>query len=193
MSLRRSLLLLLLLLLHAGAGTVVDAQSRSRSYIEVTIGGSALVGYLPFNGEHYRRRSGHGLVAFGHQGDVTRSLLAALHVGLLTAPTGSDGWCRATPLGGCLQEYPLGGIVAITIGGRSLESLWRYVELTAGPAVVVPYNTGTGTTIGLFSVGRIGTPPGFYLSPGLSFHGIVTPMDGTVMFAAGVGVSLRTW
>jgi hypothetical protein len=185
--------LLFLLVLSSGTWTPVEAQSRSRSYIEVTIGGSALVGHAPFNGEHYRRRSIHALVALGHQADVTRTLVAALHVGLLTAPTGSDGWCRPTPLGGCLQEYPLGGLVALTIGGRPLQSLWRHLELTAGPAVVVPYHTGTGTTIGLFAVGRLGTPPGFYLSPGLSFHGIVTPMDRTVMFAAGLGVSLRTW
>ena len=143
--------LLLLLVLNCGTWTSSEAQSRSRSYIEVTIGGSALLGYAPFNGEDYRRRSIHALIALGHQADVTRTLLAALHVGLLTAPTGSDGWCRPTPLGSCLQEYPLGSLVALTIGGRPLQSLWRHLELTAGPAVVIPYYTGTGTTIGLYS------------------------------------------
>lgn len=179
------------LLTSLGHAAVLDAQTRSRSYIEVSLGGSRLLGHVPSNGAVYERRSGYGLLAIGHQADVNRSLIAALNVGLLGVPSGSTD-CRLTPLGGCLQEYPLLGIVGLTIGGRPFDSPWRFVELTAGPAFIMPGN-GDGGTVGMLAVGRIGVPPGFYLSPGLTFHGIVTPIDRTVMFVAGVGVSLRTW
>ena len=178
-----------ILILSLGHVAVLDAQTRSRSYIEVSLGGSRLLGHAPSNGAVYERRSGYALAAIGHQADVNRSLIAALHVGLLGVPGGSTD-CLLTPLGGCLQDYPLLGIVGLTIGGRPFDSPW--VELTAGPAFIMPGN-GDGGTVGMLAVGRIGVPPGFYLSPGLTFHGIVTPVDRTVMFVAGVGVSLRTW
>ena len=177
--------------LHIATGTWADAQSRSRPFIEVSVAGSRLLGHTPSNGAVYRRGSLHALLAIGHQPDVSRSLMAALHVGLLGVPSGSTA-CHSTPLGGCLQDYPLFGIVALTIGGRPFDSYWRFVELTAGPAFIIPGNSDGGT-VGMLAVGRIGVPPGFYLSPGLTFHGIVTPVDRTVMFVAGVGVSLRTW
>lgn len=180
-------------LVFAGTGTLAEAQTRARAYVDVSISGTALVGRVPFNDEYYDpTASGLALLAFGHQPDVNRPLLAALQVGLfLGVVGGTDGWCRPTPLGGCYQQFPLGAIVALTVGGRPITSRRRFAELTAGPAVVV-LNNG-GASVGLLSVARIGLPPGFYLSPGLAFHALVTPIHGTVMFVAGVGVSLRTW
>jgi hypothetical protein len=180
-------------LVFAGTGTVADAQARARAYVDISISGTALVGRVPFNDAYYDpTSSGLVLLALGHQPDVNRPLLAALQVGLfLGVVGGSDGWCRPTPLGGCLQSFPLGAVVALTVGGRPLNSRRRFAELTAGPAVVAA-NDG-GASVGLLAVARIGLPPGFYLSPGVAFHGLVTPIHGTVMFVAGVGVSLRTW
>ena len=183
--------LVALLLLNAGTGTVVGAQSRSNAYMDVSIGANALLGSPPYNGEYYDNEgSVFVLLAFGGQPNESRSFMGALHVGLLTMASGDDS-CRLTPLGGCYRDFPLGGMIAITVGGRPLTSPWRVLELTAGPALVGQVDNGT--SFGALAVGRIGLPPGNYLSPGLAFHGIVTGVHGAVVFSAGVGLSLRTW
>ena len=179
-----------LLLLNAGSGTMLAAQSRSREFVDVTIGYNGLIWNVPDNGERYEEGNAFALLAFGRQPDTSRSLMAAFHIGLLTV-AGGDAGCQVTPLGGCLRDNPLASIMAITVGARPLTSLWRALELTAGPALV-GRNEG-GITFGILAVGRIGLPPGTYLSPGVVIHGIVAPVDGTVQFAAGLGFSLRTW
>jgi hypothetical protein len=179
-----------LLLLNAGPGTILAAQSGSREFVEVTIGYNGVNWNVLNKAERYEEGSPFALLAFGRQPDASRSLLAAFHVGLLTV-AGGDAACSPTPLGGCGRDNPLGSIIAITVGARPLTSLWRALELSAGPAVI-GRNEG-GITFGLLAVGRIGLPPGTYLSPGLAVHGILTPIDGTVLFAGGLGLSLRTW
>jgi hypothetical protein len=172
--------------------TVAGAQVR-RFYVDVSVSGTALVGNAPFKGEYYDpTTSGLALVSFGHQPDVTRRLVAALHAGFfLSAVGGSTAQCRPTPLGGCLQNFPMSGIIALTVGGRPLTSRWRFVELTAGPAVVGQY-TG-GNTLGALAVARVGTPPGTYLSPGVAIQAIVAPIRGALIGTIGFGLSLRTW
>lgn len=182
--------LLALLLLNAGYGPMLGAQSSSREFVEVTIGYNGVSWNVLNEGQRYEEGSPFALLAFGRQPDTRRSLMAAFHVGLLTV-AGGDAGCPVTALGGCGRDNPIGSIIAITVGARPLTSLWRALELTAGPALI-GRNEG-GITFGILTVGRIGVPPGTYLSPGLAFHGILTPIDGTVLFAGGLGFSLRTW
>ena len=40
---------------------------------------------------------------------------------------------------------------------------------------------------------EIGTLPGSYFSPGISFVGIVATVDGSLMPAGGFGINLRSW
>jgi hypothetical protein len=182
--------LVLILLLYAGNASRVDAQGRSNAFVDVSVGANTLV--APFTGDHYEAASLFAFLAFGNQPDANRSLLAAVHVGMLTFRMGGMDTCHLLPLGSnCRRHYPLGGVVAITVGGRPRTPLGRFAELTAGPAIVVPYQGAT--TVGLLTVGRIGLPPGRYLSPGLAFHGLITGVRGDVLFSTGVGLSLRTW
>lgn len=180
-----------LLVLNVGTGSVLGAQSRSNAFTDLTVGSNFQVSNFPINGEYYEAGQGFAFLAFGSQQDENRSLEAALHFGLF-AVLGGDDACDLTPLGGCYRDYPFGDIIAITVGARPLTSPWRAFELTAGPAVVGLLD-GRGTTYGALTVGRIGLPPGRYLSPGLALHGFVAPIDGTFVFAAGFGFSLRTW
>ena len=118
--------------------------------------------------------------------------MAALQAGFfLSSVGGSAAWCRPTPLGGCFENYPLSGIVSLTIGGRPLTSRWRFVELMAGPAVVRQYVGGN--SLGGIAVARVGTPPGTYLSPGVAIQAIVAPIEGALIGTIGLGFSLRTW
>ena len=181
------------LLLYAYTGTVAGAQVRARYYVDVSVSGTALMGNMPFNGEYYDpTTSGLLLLAFGHQADVGRRLAAALHAGFfMSAVGGSTAECRPTPLGGCLQNFPLGGMIALTVGGRPLTSPWRFVELTAGPTVIRQYEGGN--SLGALAIARVGTPPGTYLSPGVAIHAIAAPLRGALIGTIGIGLSLRTW
>lgn len=176
-----------------GAASIpVRAQDRSRPYVEVTLGANALLGNGPLNGEYYYRGAPTVLLAFGTQPDSTRAFMTAFHVGLLNALGFSQGdVCRFTPLGDCYQQYPLGGIIAITAGGRPLTAPWRFLELTAGPAYIGHY--GGSSSFGALAVARLGQGPGHYLAAGLSILGVVTTVDGNLVFAGGLGFSLRTW
>lgn len=182
--------LIAILLLNAGTGTLLGAQSRSNAFVDFTIGSNVLVGNAPANGEVYEGGDGFAFLAFGNQPDVDRPLVAALHLGLF-AVLGRTAQCEITPLGGCYQDYPFGTFIAITVGARPLSSPWRMFELTAGPALVGVLEGGN--SFGVLTVGRIGLPPGRYLSPGLALHGFIAPVDGTFVCAAGVGFSLRSW
>jgi hypothetical protein len=181
------------ILLYACTGTAGGAQVRARFYVDVSLSGTALVGNAPFNGEYYDpTTSGLALLALGHQADVSRPLVATLHAGFfLSSVGGSFAWCRPTPLGGCYENYPLSGIIALTVGARPLTSLRRFVELTAGPAVVRQYVGGN--SLGALAVARVGTPPGTYLSPGVAVQAIVAPIRGALIATIGFGLSLRTW
>ena len=183
-------ILVAFIMLNVGANVPVAAQSRSHAFVEFTIGSNFLVGNTPVNGEQYEAGHGFGFLAFGNQPDANRSLVAALHFGLF-AVLGSHASCNTPPLGGCDQDYPFSNFIALTVGGRPLTSPWSAFELTAGPALVGVL--GDEQSFGLLAVGRVGLPPGRYLSPGLALHGFVAPIDGTFVFAAGVGFSLRTW
>ena len=176
--------------MNAGVGTVLGAQSRAHAYVDLTIGGNALITRSPINGEYYEPGHGFAILAFGNQPDSNRSLVAVLHLGAFLILGGDDA-CDVTPLGGCYRDFPFGGVIAVTVGGRPVTSLWRGLELTAGPAFVA--GRPAGGSLGVLTTGRIGTPPGRYLSPGLAFHVLATPIDGTFVLAGGLGFSLRTW
>lgn len=179
------------LLLTTGTGSRAVAQSQSNAFVDFTVGGNFLFSKAPINGEYYEAGQGFALLAFGNQPDENRPVVAALHFGLYAVLPGDDE-CERTPLGGCYRNYPLWSVIAITVGARPLTSLWRVFELTAGPALV-GLRDGGGETFGILTVGRIGLPPGRYLSPGLALHGIIAPIEGTFVFAGGLGFSLRTW
>jgi hypothetical protein len=178
-----------LVLLSAGTTVPLGAQSRATAYVDLTVGSNVVIGNVPTD-RRYEGGFGFAFLAFGNQPDVNRSLVAALHFGLF-AILGSDASCRPTQLGGCYQDYPFGGLIAVTVGGRPITSPWRVLELTAGPALVGVLDGGN--SLGALVAGRIGLPPGKYLSPGLALHGFVAPIDGVFVFEGGVGFSLRTW
>jgi hypothetical protein len=187
----RARTLVSVLVLNATGSTLVSAQDRSLAYMDVTLGASSLNRSGPFDGEYHYRSAPLALLAFGAQPDSTRSFLAAVHVGLLNViPSGGDV-CRFTPLGGCYQPYPLSGIVAVTVGGRPLTAPWRFVELTGGPAYI-GHDEG-GNSFGALAVARLGQAPGHFLAAGITLLGLVTTIDGNLVFAGGVGFSLRTW
>ena len=188
----RARILVSLLVLNAAYSTLVSAQDRSLAYIDVTLGASYLLRNGPFNGEYYNRGAPTALLAFGTQPDSTRAFMTAFHVGLLNALGFSHGdVCRFTPLGGCYQQYPLGGLIAITVGGRALAAPWRFAELTAGPAYIGHHESSS--SFGALVVARLGQGPGHYLAAGLSVLGVVTTVDGNLVVASGLGFSLRTW
>jgi hypothetical protein len=183
--------LVLILLLHTGNASLLAAQSGSNPFLEVTIGANVLLGSSPYGDEYYEEGGMPFLVvAFGNQPAANRPLLGVLHAGILTV-AGGDDQCDLTPLGGCYHDFPFGGLIAITVGARPVTPWWDLLELTAGPALLSLI--GNSHTFGVLTVGRIGLPPGRYLSPGLAFHGIVAPVRGSLLFTAGVGLSLRTW
>jgi hypothetical protein len=188
----RPRLLVVVLLLSAGAATAVGAQVRSKAWFESTFGGTALVGDEPFRGEYYKRNSDVlMLLTFGLQPDVRRFLVTSLELGFLGIPLGDDS-CRITPLGDCTgTTYPFNGVIAIMAGGRAITSPWRFVEVTAGPALIG--QSGEGNPIGALGKVRIGSPPGTYLSPGIAMYGITKVSNGGLIFGIGAGVSLRTW
>ena len=183
-------ILVALLLLNAGTGTSLGAQSHAKAYVDLTVGTNLSIGRLPISGEYYERAHGFALLAFGNQPDANRPLIAALHVGLFVM-LGGDDQCDRTPLGGCWQDFPFGPIIAITVGGRPVKSVWRAFEVTAGPALVGL--SPSGMSFGVLAVGRFGVPPGWYLSPGLAVHVLAAPVGGAFAFATGLGLSLRTW
>lgn len=187
----RARTLIPLLVLNAASSTLVSAQDRSLAYMDVTLGASFLLTNGPFNGKYYYRAGPTALLAFGTQPDSTRPFLAALHLGLLNAMGAGSDVCRFTPLGGCYETFPLSGIVAVTVGGRALTAPWRFVELTAGPAYID--HDEEGSSFGALAVGRLGHAPGHYLAAGLSLLGVVTTVDGNLVFVGGLGFSLRTW
>ena len=182
--------LIAILLLNSGTAMMLGAQSRADAYTDLTVGSNFLISEPPINGEYYEKGQGFAFLAFGNQPDVSRPLVAALHFGLF-AVLGGDDECETSPLGGCVRNYPFGSIVAVTVGVRPVTSVWRVLELTAGPALVGV--RGGGSSFGALLIGRLGRPPGGYLSPGLALHGYVAPIDGTFVFAGGLGFSLRTW
>lgn len=183
--------LIAFLSLNAANSTFVGAQDGSRAYVDVTLGANFLLRNGPFDGEYYDRGAPTALLAFGTQPDSTRSFLAVFHLGLLDALGAGSDVCRFTPLGGCYRQYPLAGIVALTAGGRLLTAPWRFLEITGGPAYLGHYEGGH--SYGALAVGRIGHGPGHYLAAGLTFLGLVTTFDGHLLFATGLGFSLRTW
>jgi hypothetical protein len=179
-----------LLVLNAGCATALGAQSRSNAFIDVTAGAYVLRTFTPLNGGYDEDGNLVAFLAFGNQPDASRPLLAALYFGLFPV-LGSNTSCDFTPLGGCLRDSPLGTVIAITVGARPLTSPWSALELTAGPALFGALTTRN--SFGILTIGRIGLPPGRYLSPGLALHAIVAPYDGDLVFAGGFGFSLRTW
>ena len=183
--------LILILLLQTGSTSLLAAQARSNAFMDVTIGANVLLGGARHGDEYYETGGmPFAVVSFGNQPDANRPLLGVLHAGILTVASGDDE-CDLTPLGGCYRDFPFGGLIAITVGGRPVTPWWDFLELTAGPAFIDLI--GEGATFGVLTVGRMGLPPGRYLSPGIAFHGIVAPGHGSVLFTAGVGLSLRTW
>jgi hypothetical protein len=178
-----------LLLLNVGT-TTLEAQSRSHAFIDASIGGNVLLANVPANDRRYEKAPVFAFLAIGNQGDENSSLFGALHLGLL-AVTGSDTGCGVPPLGGCDREFPVGGLAAITVGGRPLDGLRNALEAGAGPALMLLQDGEM--SFGALATGRVGLPRGRYLSPGLMIHVIAAPVDGTMIFAAGVGLSLRTW
>lgn len=183
--------LVAVLLLNAGTGTVLSAQSRSSAFVDLTVGSNFLVSSVPISGQYYESGHGAAFLSFGNQPDENRSLVAALHLGLFLVLGGDDS-CDPTPLGGCWRDYPFFGIIAVTVGGRPLTAPWNALELTAGPAFVALADDGE-QSFGILAKGRLGLPPGRYLSPGLALYGFAAPIDGRVVISAGIGVSLRTW
>jgi hypothetical protein len=183
--------LITLLFLNAATGAVLGAQTRSRTFVDVTLGGTAIVGNEPFNGEYYRHNGNMlFLVTFGLQPEVSRPLVASLELGFLGLTLGDDS-CRITPLGGCARQYPFAGVIAVMAGGRPIQSPFRFVEVTAGPALIG--QDGRGTPVGILAKARIGSPPGTYLSPGISLYAVGKVVNDSPLFGVGAGVSLRTW
>ena len=180
-----------LMLLNAVTGTMLGAQTRSRAFLELMFGGTTLVGQEPFHGEYYKQNTNALLLlTFGLQPNTGRALVTSLELGFLGIPLGDDS-CRITPLGGCAAGYPTTGVIAALAGVRPLTSPWRFVELTAGPALIG--QSGKGTPIGAVAKARTGSPPGTYLSPGIALYGIAKVVDGGLLFGVGAGVGFRTW
>jgi hypothetical protein len=178
------------LVLNIACATLVSGQDRSRGYMEVTLGANFLLKDGPYDGVYYDRGAPTAILAFGTQPDTSRSFVGAILVGLLNAIPSASDVCRFTPevpLGGCYQDHPLSGIVAVTAGGRPLTGPWRFLELTVGPAYI------GGSSAGAIAIARTGHAPGHYVSVGLSFLGVLTMIDGHPALTGGVGFSLRTW
>jgi hypothetical protein len=175
-------------LLQVSAASL-DAQSRGNAFADFTVGANLSIGTLPPDRASNNGGPTYAFLAFGNQPDANRPLIAALHLGL-NVVMGSHAGCEGMPLGGCLREFPFGPLVAITVGARPMK-LSTLIEVTAGPALVGI--NPTGMTFGMLAVGRLGTPPGRYLSPGLAIHLLAAPVDGSIAVATGLGFSLRTW
>lgn len=179
------------LFLVFGSVVPLHAQQRSRAYVDVTLGANFLLKTGPFDGEYYFRWAPTLLLGLGTQPDTSRSFVAAFHIGMLNAVPSASDVCHYTPSGGCLQWYPFTGILAITAGGRPLTGPRRFLELTGGPAYIGGFERDG--SFGAIFVGRAGRGPGHYLAAGLSLLGVVTTIDGHLVFTGGLGLSLRTW
>jgi hypothetical protein len=173
------------MLLDAATGRVVEAQAQPTAFVDVSFGPSVRGGAESIKGEYYHRSSGWGLVSLGGQPAIDRSLIVALRGGFLGLPSWGDD-CRLTPTGGCYQEFPFAGVIALTAGVRRSA-----LEMTVGPSFSGRFENGS--SFGLLAAGRIGTPPGSYFSIGLAFYGIVTTIEGTPVPAGGLGINVRSW
>jgi hypothetical protein len=173
------------LLLLAIASSVA-AQPSSHAFVEASIGASRGFG----GAAYHTRESAMLLVSVGAQPHRDRSFMFAVHSGLLGAR--GDDICPATTPTGCLPQYPMGGMLALTVGARSLSPGWRGLEWAAGPARIGAVGGG-GSGSGLLLRMRLGVPPGHYVSPGFLLQGVLARMDGATLFSGGVGVTLRLW
>lgn len=186
-------LLFSLVLLNVGSGSILRAQPQSRSFLDLTYGGTALVGSEPFHGEYYKHNTNMLLLlSIGQQPDINRAFVASLELGFLGIPLEDDS-CRLAPSGACTSSnYPFAGVIAATMGGRPIRSPWRFVELTAGPALI-GQSGGGGRPLGAIAKARLGSPPGSYLSPGIALYGIAKVVEGGLLFGVGAGIGVRTW
>jgi hypothetical protein len=175
------------LILMLSCTATVGAQSRGNAFADFTVGANLSIGTLPVDRTSYGGGPTYVYAAVGNQPDANRPLIAALHLGI-NVVMGSHAGCDLVPLGGCLREFPFGPLIAITVGARPARSL---VELTAGPALIGLH--ASGMAFGAMAVGRIGLPPGQFLSPGVAIHVLAAPTDGAMVIATGIGFSLRTW
>jgi hypothetical protein len=185
----RARLLTFLLLLNAGTAAVLDAQARSRAFVDVSVGPSYRAGAESIKRQYYERGSGSGLISFGAQPDVARAFIIALRGGFIGLPSGGDD-CRLTPDGGCYQHFPYTGVIALTAGAR-LPSASSALEVTIGPSLSGQFEGGS--SYALLVAGRLGTPPGSYFSIGVAFFGVLTTIEGTPVPAGGLGINLRSW
>ncbi len=164
----------------------VAAQPSSHAFAEVSVAFSRGYG----GGAYHTRQSGMLLASVGAQPHSDRSFIVALHGGLLGA-RGDDICPAATPTG-CLPQYPMGGVLALTIGARSLTPGLRGLEWGVGPARIGKVGGGGSGTGVLMRIG-VGVPSGHYVAPGFLVQGVLARMDGAVLFSGGAGVTLRLW
>jgi hypothetical protein len=176
-------LIVILALLVAPKG--LTAQ-RAHPFAEVSIGPTRGVG-----GDSYHTRGSVAMmVAVGTQPHSNRSFMVAAHAGLWGAH--GDDQCPAEVPNGCLPQFPIGRVIALSAGGRTLGAARIPIELLAGPAFVSPVESGR-TSTGIFAQLRIGTAPGAGLSPALLLQGLVVRMEGSTLGAGAAGLGLRVW
>ena len=159
---------------------------RPHAFAELSVGPSRGVG----GGPYHTRGSLAVMMAIGTQPHSDRSFMLAAHAGLWGAH--GDDLCPATTPSGCLPQFPVGRVLALTAGGRALSGSAVPFEFLAGPAFVSEVEGG-GTSTGLFTQLRFGSSPGSYFSPALLFQGIVVRLDGSTLAVGAIGLSVRFW
>ncbi|NUQ12827.1 MAG: hypothetical protein HUU26_10990 [Gemmatimonadaceae bacterium] len=167
------------------ATTPLPAQ-RPHAFAEVSFGPTRGVG-----GQSYHTRSSFAMMlAVGAQAHSDRSFMFAVHAGLWG--THGDDRCPAMGPSGCLPQFPIGRVLALTVGARPLGGTRMPVELLAGPALVSAVEAG-GTETGVLVQLRLGTAPGAGLSPGVLLQGLAVRMDGSTLAAGAVAFGVRFW
>lgn len=159
---------------------------RPHPFAELSVGPTRGVGGGPF----HTRNSFAVMLTLGAQLQGDRAFMLAAHAGLWGAH--GDDQCPAMVPSGCLPPYPIGRVLAFTVGARGMGGARIPAELLAGPAFVSRVE-GAGTETGLFVQLRLGTAPGSYVSPGLLLQGLAVRMDGSTLAAGAVGLSVRFW
>jgi hypothetical protein len=158
---------------------------RPRPFMELSAGTTRGVG----GGPYHSRRSMALMVVVGSQPHDDRSFIFAAHFGSWGAH--GDDICHAAGPDDCLRQFPLGRVVAITAGGRTLAPSTS-VEFLVGPAIIAQVESGPVGT-GLLAQVRFGTVPGSYVSPGFVLQGTITRLDGAIVGAFAGGLSVRFW
>lgn len=166
------------------------AQAPPRPYVEFSYG----VSHLVVDDEDRYRTVPSVLLHLGTQPHADRSFMLGMHLGFIGGtfgPPGSNDVCRWAPDGGCLEDFPLAGIIAFTAGGRSLSPSLESLEIMVGPATL--WRTEGGTMPGFFVATRVGSLPNKSLGLGLVTQVALARIEDKTVVVGRLAAALRIW